>query len=310
MEGLGVDDEQRGLVLRARSVVVTLLFMLSAPALRATADAQFGVGCDSTATQVDGMPATTGLSCTGRGIASATETPLKRAPSTSQWPTLTTPSPCSAETRSTDMSRTFDNPAVEQSHNSSVHEEVCRPGQVPTSSTNSTNTTSSSAAAKTLADQTRTNMTLPLPKMAMTPATDATQFVSLPIWLQLAPSSWVSRSAAVSAGIATLTMLAEPTTAVWSMGDGSSVTCHGPGTPYPAVKPKDPMAPSPDCGYTYAAPSISRPQGAYPVSVTVHWKVTWSTTTGLSGSEPDLTAVASTRVRVAEIQALVTEVGP
>lgn len=143
----------------------------------------------------------------------------------------------------------------------------------------------------------------------MTPAADAMQYVSLPIWLQLSPSSWVSKSASLSAGGALLTMRADPVTAVWSTGDGSSVTCRGPGTPYPALKPKDPMAASPDCGYTYLKPSTLQPRGTYPVSVTVHWKVTWSTTTGLSGSEPDLTAVASTRLRVAEIQALVTEVG-
>jgi len=152
-------------------------------------------------------------------------------------------------------------------------------------------------------------MAPPVPRIVMTPAADATQLVSLPIWLQVAPSSWAPKSETVSAGGVSLTMNAVPVSAVWSMGDGTTVTCRGPGTPYPAVKPKDPMAASADCGHAYTAPSESLPQGSYPVSVTTHWKVTWSTTTGLSGNEPDLTAVASTRLRVAEVQALVTKVG-
>ena len=162
---------------------------------------------------------------------------------------------------------------------------------------------------KALADEAYARMAPPVPQIVMTPAADATQLVSLPIWLQVAPSSWAPKSETVSAGGVSLTMNAVPVSAVWSMGDGTTVTCRGPGTPYPAVKPKDPMAASADCGHAYTAPSESLPQGSYPVSVTTHWKVTWSTTTGLSGDEPDLTAVASTRLRVAEVQALVTKVG-
>lgn len=162
---------------------------------------------------------------------------------------------------------------------------------------------------KALADEAYARMVPPVPQIVMTPAADTTQLVSLPIWLQVARSSWAPKSEAVSAGGVSLTMNAAPVSAVWSMGDGTTETCRGPGTPYPAVKPKDPMIASPDCGHVYAAPSESLPQGSYPVSVTTHWKVTWSTTTGLSGTEPDLTAIALTRLRVAEIQALVTKVG-
>lgn len=161
---------------------------------------------------------------------------------------------------------------------------------------------------QTVADEAYKRMVMPSPQIVMTPAVDATQVVSLPIWLQITPRSWVPQSTTVSAAGVSLTMNAVPVSAVWSMGDGTTVTCRGPGAPYPAVRPKDPMAASPDCGHAYTAPSESLPQGSYPVSVTTHWKVTWSTTTGVSGAEPDLAAVASTRLRVAEIQALVTKV--
>lgn len=310
MEGLGATGKQSGLVLRARIGIAVILVTLSTPTPSANADLSFTVGCNSTDTVVNGMPETTDVFCTGDGIARPKTMPAKGGRRAAESLSLLTPSPCSIDSRSGNASRTFSDPTNERLHGTGSRQEDCHPGQVPTVTPTSLGLAASAqVAAKTLADQARSEMNLPLPKMVMTPAADAMQYVSLPIWLQLSPTSWVSKSATASAGGATLTVHAEPTTAVWSMGDGSTVTCHGPGTPYPAVKPKDPMAHSPDCGYTYTAPSASRPRGTYPVSVTVHWKVDWSTTTGLSGSEPDLTAVASTRLRVAEIQALVTEVG-
>ncbi|MBS2545483.1 hypothetical protein KGQ19_01235 [Catenulispora sp. NL8] len=106
-------------------------------------------------------------------------------------------------------------------------------------------------------------------------------------------------------------MTATPALSAWSMGDGGSVTCSGAGTPYPAAREAKPPERSPDCGYTYSAPSSSAPGGYFPVSVTTHWKVAWATTTGLTGTEPDLTTTSSSlRLRVSEIQALVTRVQP
>ena len=50
------------------------------------------------------------------------------------------------------------------------------------------------------------------------------------------------------------------------MGNGDSVTCDGPGTPYSA---SDPNATT-DCSYTW-------PQaGSYTVTATVYWSVTWT----------------------------------
>ncbi|WP_143765499.1 hypothetical protein [Catenulispora acidiphila] len=105
-------------------------------------------------------------------------------------------------------------------------------------------------------------------------------------------------------------MTATPEFAAWSMGDGGSVTCRSAGTPYPAPREPKPPERSPDCGYTYTAPSSSAPGGYFPVSVTTHWKVAWSTTTGLADTEPELTASSSLRLRVSEIQALVMRVQP
>ena len=51
------------------------------------------------------------------------------------------------------------------------------------------------------------------------------------------------------------------------MGDGSTVTCDGPGTPYQAET--DPKASSPDCGHTYLRSSARESGQAFVVSATV-----------------------------------------
>jgi hypothetical protein len=170
--------------------------------------------------------------------------------------------------------------------------------------------TSPVVAAKALADQVYGTLSMPAPPITMAPAADATQYVGVPLWAWSPASSWRPKATTASAGGVTLTMTAAPVVSDWSMGDGGSMTCSGPGTPYPATRPRGDLPRSPDCGYTYSTPSSSQPDGRFPVSVTTHWKVAWSTSSGLSGAEPDLTATATKRVKVSEIQALVTQVHP
>ncbi|MFD2414833.1 hypothetical protein [Amycolatopsis pigmentata] len=98
-----------------------------------------------------------------------------------------------------------------------------------------------------------------------------------------------------------MTAVARPTSLVWSMGDGSTVTCSTGGTPFPASI--DPKASSPDCGYIYRVSSAGQPNNAYPVSATVHWSITWSGA-GQAGVFPDMTTSATAAFRVAESQAL------
>jgi hypothetical protein len=92
----------------------------------------------------------------------------------------------------------------------------------------------------------------------------------------------------------------------WSLGDGSTVVCNGPGTPYAAGG--DPAAPSPDCGHTYARSSAGEPGGVFVVSATVSWGVSW-TGGGQSGTLPALTTTSSAQLRVGESQAINTTNG-
>jgi hypothetical protein len=86
------------------------------------------------------------------------------------------------------------------------------------------------------------------------------------------------------------------------MGDGAVVTCEGPGTRYDETKAPDEQ--STDCSYTYRRSSASQPDSRYALAATSHWHVMWVSSTGESGDLGDVGRTSSTRVRVAEIQAI------
>lgn len=144
----------------------------------------------------------------------------------------------------------------------------------------------------------KSRLRLPAPSIAVNPA--AEQLVHLPTWLWLR-EGWRTTSASASVPGITVTAVAEPTAATWSTGDGSTVKCSGPGTPFTAGH--DPKCASPDCGHTYRRSSTHLPGGLYAATVTVQWNVRWSGA-GQSGVFPGLTTTASTTLRVAESQAL------
>ncbi|WP_424187628.1 hypothetical protein ACOBQX_07475 [Actinokineospora sp. G85] len=149
-----------------------------------------------------------------------------------------------------------------------------------------------------LAQMARKQLRLPSPSIAANPVGD--QLVNLPTWMWLS-GGWGPVSATASVPGVSVTAVATPTSVIWAMGDGSTVTCTGAGTPYKAGA--DPKAPSPDCGHVYRRSSASQPGQAYPVTATVHWTVTWSGA-GQGGTFPDMTTTGDATFRVAESQAL------
>lgn len=140
---------------------------------------------------------------------------------------------------------------------------------------------------------------LPSPAVESNPAGE--QLVGLPTWLWLDRGSWVPVSARASVPGVSVTAVARPDSVVWTLGDGSTVTCSGPGTRY--GRGAEPKSSSPDCGHTYRTSSAGRPGGAFAVSATVHWRVTWAGA-GQSGVFPDLTTLSNAAFRVAESQGL------
>ncbi|MGW5721931.1 hypothetical protein ACWEVP_37555 [Amycolatopsis sp. NPDC003865] len=152
-----------------------------------------------------------------------------------------------------------------------------------------------------LAEQARTQLRLPSPRIEANPAGD--KLVSLPTWLWLDRGSWGPQQATAAVPGVSVTAVATPKSVSWSTGDGETVNCSGPGTPFPPGG--DASAASPDCGHTYRRSSAAAPAQQFPVGATIHWTITWSGA-GASGTFPDLTTSASAAFRVAEIQVLGT----
>jgi hypothetical protein len=139
---------------------------------------------------------------------------------------------------------------------------------------------------------------LPQPDIAASPRTD--QLVNLPTWLWL-DGGWDAVTATAHVPGVSITATARPRTVTWTMGDGGTVTCPGPGTAFRSGA--NPRAASPDCGYTYRRSSAAQPAHAFRVTATVYWSVRWAGA-GQTGTFPELTTSSSTTFRVAESQAL------
>ncbi|MFD5872141.1 hypothetical protein [Streptomyces sp. NPDC060322] len=75
-------------------------------------------------------------------------------------------------------------------------------------------------------------------------------------------------SATASATAGGVTATAKVTRVRWAMGDGTTVACHGPGTPYAKSRGK---AMSPHCGHLYERPSSEQPGGRYQGTATATW---------------------------------------
>jgi hypothetical protein len=132
--------------------------------------------------------------------------------------------------------------------------------------------------------------------------------VGLPVWMWVeepSPTTWGPVTATATAAATTVSATARVTEVEWNMGDGTFVTCTSPGTAY---QDSAGNTMSPDCGHRYTRTSVHEPAQAYLVSAISHWQVTWTASTGASGTIP-LTLTSSAQVRVGELQVLVQDPG-
>src|SRR5262249_51075274 len=111
-----------------------------------------------------------------------------------------------------------------------------------------------------LAERARSQLRLPSTRIMASPAGE--QLVNLPTWVWVDPASWGTRWATAQAPGVVVTAVARPTSVSWSMGDGTSVSCPGPGTPF--APSGDPRAASPDCGHVYRDSSAGQAGQAVP----------------------------------------------
>ncbi|MZG16598.1 hypothetical protein GTY44_24460 [Streptomyces sp. SID5914] len=157
-------------------------------------------------------------------------------------------------------------------------------------------------SATEVAQQAVQRLDLPEPVIRTSPDEDFVQVVHVPTWMWVEKSSWGPVSETVKVPGVQVTATARPRLAVWSMGDGATVSCTGPGTPYSAKY--RPEAKSPDCGYTYRRSSLAEPGKAFTVSVRVTWDVEWRGG-GQSGTVPGLVIGAQQQLVVDEVHAVV-----
>jgi hypothetical protein len=129
------------------------------------------------------------------------------------------------------------------------------------------------------------------------------QVVGLPTWLWIDAAGWDPATATAEVPGLAVTVTATPRHVEWDMGNGDSVTCTGPGTAWDTAGPDDQAT---DCSYTYQFVSAGRPGGAYTVTTTVVWAVTWEASNGEAGVLPDATRTASVDLVVGERQAVVS----
>ena len=145
---------------------------------------------------------------------------------------------------------------------------------------------------------------IPVPRLGANPPADGPQLVNLPIWLWVAPDTWGGRTASVSVPGESVTATATAVQVAWSMGDGATMVCCGPGSAYDAKRAAAQQRSS--CAYAYRRSSADQPDGRFTVIATTTWTVTWQAT-GLvqaGGQLPPLRRSAQLRLRVAEGQTL------
>lgn len=148
-----------------------------------------------------------------------------------------------------------------------------------------------------LAQRAVDSMTLLGPDIA-SPKAAGKYTVGVPMWMWVNQSAttYGPNTASASAGGITVTATAKVSKIVWAMGDGASVACTGPGTPYQA---SEGMAQSPTCGHMYSTTSADAENGKYPVSATSTWSIDWEVTAGGGGQAGQMTEVRQSRMQVA-----------
>ncbi|MFD7555213.1 ATP/GTP-binding protein [Streptomyces sp. NPDC059835] len=149
-----------------------------------------------------------------------------------------------------------------------------------------------------LAEEAVTKMRLLGADIGIAPKRGGTGTVGVPVWVWNGPSPQTTgpTSASATALGVTVTATASVQNVVWNFGNGTTVICPFPGTPYSAsfgLNP--PSTANGQCGM----PGYSR-VGEYTVTATTTWAVHWVG----GGQQGDLTTTRTSQapVRIGEVQ--------
>jgi hypothetical protein len=138
--------------------------------------------------------------------------------------------------------------------------------------------------------------------MAQQPKT----YVNADTWLWIDANAWKPVSASASLGGVTVTVIAQPIAVVWDSGDAKATkrttTCNGPGAPLGPTGPTQNA--TSDCTIRYAHTSGQQPGLTFPLSATLQWRATWTSSSGASGNLGVVSRTATVPISVGEWQVL------
>jgi hypothetical protein len=161
-----------------------------------------------------------------------------------------------------------------------------------------------------LAQQALTTLMVPSPTMGRYPAgtlQDSLPFtvVNAYTWFWTDPGSFRALTARADAGGVWAEVRVTPTALSFTPGDGAAaVSCSGPGVAWQAGNGVWAASPA-GCDYRYPDSSIHQPGGWVTATYGIQWSVTWTASTGATGTLPNLTTTSNTTFAVAEVQSVV-----
>ena len=143
------------------------------------------------------------------------------------------------------------------------------------------------------------------PAIRTSPSENGRLYVQVPTWLWLDSAWWQTYEATANTGRVWSTVRATPVATTWELGDGRSVSCRGPGTPWRRGLSEDASS----CTHTYRSSSATRPGGTFSLEATVTLEVSWTSNVTGGGTLPAITRSSTLAVEVGEIQAIGTRGG-
>lgn len=144
---------------------------------------------------------------------------------------------------------------------------------------------------------------VPDPQIRTSPS-DGALFVQVPTWLWIDGGWWHGYEATANAGRVSSTVTARPVSVSWRMGDGTTVSCSGPGVVWQRGTTAQSM-----CTHTYRSSSVSSPGGRFEIGATVTFAVSWTSNAAAGGTLAGITRASTASVEVGEIQAVGTSGG-
>ncbi len=135
--------------------------------------------------------------------------------------------------------------------------------------------------------------------------------INIGTWFWVEPTVWQPKSVTAwvptPEGPVSVTTTATPTKLVFHPGDGlrgmGDKTCTGPGQKW--IDMMGDSLPS-TCMYSYRHSSAVNSSGLFSASLSIIWRVAWRSSTGASGTLPNVSTGSSHQMNIREFQALVT----